>query len=172
MRAVMLFAVAAALAAVPVAANAAARSAGRESLEITIVASGASGTRTVVHTTVIAHGVLNGVGRDVELPSRPDDPPNVLRDKLVFRGGTIDVVATSGNPELSLDPQTCAGTIRLPQTAQAQGGTGRFRHASGHFKAVLQGWTVAARNPDGTCSQTADSLLEVAVISATGRLSI
>jgi hypothetical protein len=152
-------------------APAAGRTSGRETIKGTIVASGASGARTVVSSLIVARGVFKGIGRDVEVANRPGDPENVVRDNLVFRTGTMHLRGVNKRPKFSVNAQTCAITARIKQTAKIQGGTGRFRHASGKFTGSVRGWGVAARNPDGTCSQQAELLLEVDVVSARGTFS-
>ena len=152
-------------------APATARTTGREAIKGTIVASGASGARTVVSSLIAARGVFTGIGRDVEVANRPGDPENVVRDDLVFRAGTMHLRGTNEPPKISVNAQTCATTARIKQTTKIRGGTGRFRHASGTFTGSLHGWGVAARNPDGTCSQQAELLLEVDVFSARGTFS-
>jgi hypothetical protein len=74
-------------------------------------------------------------------------------------------------PEFSVDRQTCAFTARLKQTNKIQGGTRKFRHASGTFASGVRAWGVLARNPDGSCNEQADPLLEADVIFARGTLS-
>jgi hypothetical protein len=152
-------------------APASARTTGREAIKGTIVASGASGARTVVSSMIVARGVFNGIGHDVEIANRPGDPQNVVRDDLVFRAGKLHIRGTSKAPKISVNAQTCSITVRIKQTMTIEGGTGRFRHASGRFTGGVRGWGVAARNPDGTCSQQAELLLEVDVVSARGTLS-
>src|SRR4051794_4375191 len=75
-------------------APAAARTTGHAAFKGTIVASGASGTRTVVSSTFVASGVFTGIGRVVEVANRPSDPDNVSRDDLVFRSGTMHIRST------------------------------------------------------------------------------
>jgi hypothetical protein len=58
------------------------------------------------------------------------------------------------------------------KTQRIPGGTGAFRHAAGSFAGTLRGRGVAARNPDGTCSQQMAQLLEVAIFSMRGTLSV
>jgi hypothetical protein len=152
-------------------APAAARTTGRESIRGTIVASAESGTRTVLSSLFVATGAFRGTGRDAEVANRPGDPENVSRDDLVFAGGRIHILNTNQPPTSSVNQQTCAVTARIKQTIKVQGGTGRFRHASGRFAGTLHGWGVAPRNPDGTCSQQAELLLEADVISMRGTLS-
>jgi hypothetical protein len=152
-------------------APATARTKGTESFKATIVASNPSGTRTVLSSTVFVSGVFTAVGRIREVDNRPGDPDDVNRDDVVFRRGTLHFRNTSQPPSISLDPQTCVATIRIEQTTQIQGGTRRFRHASGTLAGTLHGWGVAARNPDGSCSQELPSLLEVAVLSSRGTIS-
>jgi hypothetical protein len=153
------------------AAPAAGRTSGRESIQGTIVASGESGTRTLLSSVFVAAGAFTGTGHDVEVANRPGDPQNVSRDDLVFPGGKIHIRVASQPPTMSANPQTCVGSVRITQTIKVVGGTGRFRHASGTFAGTLHGWGVSPRNPDGTCLQQAELLLEVDVISMRGTLS-
>lgn len=153
-------------------APAAARTTGKQSFNGVIVASGESGTRTVVSTLIVAKGVFTGEGRVVEVANRPGDPDNVSRDDLVFPHGTMHLVTTNKSVTPSVNPQTCANKVRIEQTQRIQGGTGAFRHAAGSFAGTLRGRGVAARNPDGTCSQQMAQLLEVAIFSMRGTLSV
>src|SRR5690349_11929706 len=90
------------------AAPAAAATSGSETFSGTIVTSGVSGARTVIHSVIIAKGVFNGVGRIVELPNLPTDPPDVSRDDLVFPGGTMHLVSAGGDvTSFSINPHNC-----------------------------------------------------------------
>jgi hypothetical protein len=164
--------IAVALTLVGSASPAAGRTTGKESFNGAIVASGASGTRTVVSSFIAASGVFTGTGRVVEVPNRPGDPDNVSRDDLVFPQGRLHIVNTNQPPKTSLNPQTCALTVRIKQTTKVRGGTGRFRDATGTSTGTVRGWGIAARNPDGTCSQQLALLLEVDVVASRGTLSI
>jgi hypothetical protein len=150
---------------------AAAGTTGRESFRGQIIAPSESGHRTVVSSIIVLNGVFSGVGRIVEIPNRPGDPGNVSRDNLVFPVGTIHIVNTSSQPQLALDPRTCAGAVRIAQTTKVQGGTGKFRHASGKFKGTARAYAVLARNPDGSCNQQTDALLDADALSGHGTLS-
>jgi hypothetical protein len=152
-------------------APAAARTKGKESFKGVIVASGESGTRTVVTSVVVAKGVFTGTGRIVEVENRPGDPENVNRDDLVFRRGRMHIRSKTRSVTTSLNARTCALRIRIRQATRVQGGTGRFRHASGKFAGTVRGRGVAARDPDGSCSQRLALLLEVDVVSSRGTLS-
>ena len=136
------------------------------------MASGESGTRTVVSTLVAARGVFTGVGRVVEIPNRAGDPENVSRDDLVFSRGSMHLLTTTQSFVPSINPQTCAVQVRIRQTQKIEGGTGGLRHAAGSFAGTIRGHGVAARNPDGTCSQELPQLVEVAVFSMRGTLSL
>lgn len=160
------------LALVAAVAPAAARTTGKQSFNGGIVASGESGTRTVVSTLIVASGVFTGDGRVVEVANRPGDPDNVSRDNLVFGRGTMHLVTTNKAFTPSINPQTCANKVRIRQTLRIRGGTGAFRHAAGRFTGSLRGRGVAARNPDGTCSPQMVQLLEVAIFSMRGTLSL
>jgi hypothetical protein len=152
-------------------ATAAARTTGKESFRGQIIAPAESGTRHVVSTIIVAKGVFTGAGKIVEVDNRPGDPDNVTRDDLVFASGTMHIRSTNQTPQFSVDQQTCTFTGRVKQTTKIEGGTGRFRRASGTFTAAVRAWGVAARNPDGTCNPQADALLEADVVSARGTLS-
>ena len=154
------------------AAPAAPRTTGKESFRGQIIAPAKAGTRHVVSTIVVAKGVFRGAGKLVEVENRPGDPDNVTRDDLVFPQGTLHIRNTSrAAPEFTVDPQTCAVVGRVKQTIKIQGGTRKFRHASGRLSGRVRGWSVAARNPDGTCNLQADALLEADAFSARGTLS-
>src|SRR5262249_45991851 len=74
---------------------AAAATSGAEPLSGTIVfAATGPATRTVIGSSVRARGVFKGVGRFVEVMF--GDP--VSQDDLVFPGGTLHVLSTTGNP--------------------------------------------------------------------------
>jgi hypothetical protein len=154
-------------------APAAARVNGRESARGQIIAVARNGHRTVVSSIIVLRGVFNGVGRIVEVPNRPGDPDNASRDKLVFAAGTLRIVSfNKGQPRISLDPQTCLVSLRIRQTTKVTGGTGRFRHASGRFKSLVRAHAVLARNPDGSCNEQADALLDGDALSGHGTLSL
>jgi hypothetical protein len=84
----------------------------------------------------------------------------------------MHLVITNKSFTPSVNPQTCAVKVRIRQTQRIQGGTGAFRHAAGSFAGTLRGRGVAARNPDGTCSEQMAQLLEVAVFSMRGTPSV
>ena len=153
-------------------AAAPARVTAKQSFSGVIVASGESGTRTIESTVVVAWGVFNGDGRVVEVTNRPGDPDNVSRDNLVFSRGTMHLVTTNKPATPSVNTKTCVVKIVIRQTQKIQGGTGAFRHAAGSFAGTLRGRGVAARNPDGTCSEEMPQLIEVAVFSLGGTLSL
>jgi hypothetical protein len=144
---------------------------GKESFRGQIIAPAKAGSRHVVSSIVVTEGVFNGVGKLVEVANRPGDPDDVSRDDLVFPGGTLHIRNTSRPPQVSADEKTCAITVAIRQTTKVEGGTGRFRHASGTFTGSVHTWGVAARNPDGTCNMQADLLLDADALSAQGTLS-
>ena len=146
---------------------------GSETLKGTIVTSGVSGNRTVIHSVVVAKGVFSGVGRIVELPNDPSQP-DVSFDDLVFPEGTMHLSSTGGDlTSVSLNPANCQVSFTLQgQTGQITGGTGQFAHATGNFPtntAKVVG--LAARDPDGSCSQTKPLLHDVEMLASSGTLS-
>ena len=148
-----------------------ARTSGKASFRGQIIAINQNGSRKVVSSIIVAKGPFNGAGTIVEIPNRPGDPENVVRDDLVFPGGTLHIRTTNQTPRFSADPQTCAVTATIRQRTRIVGGTGRFRAASGTFSARLRAWGVGARNADGTCNMQADLLIDGDAISARGTLS-
>jgi hypothetical protein len=130
---------------------------------------GVSGTRTVVHSVVVARGVFS-VGRLVEISSQPGDPDNVSRDDLVFAEGTMQSGQHHGEL-LVLQNRGCHGKATLQQTNEVTGGTGQFAAATGHFTATVTGPAILARNPDGSCSFTQPALHEVDMFTVSGTLS-
>ena len=163
-----LLAVCAALALV---SSGAAATSGSETFSGRIVASGQSGDRVVVASTVRASGVFNGVGRVVEIPNLPGDPDNILRDDLVFAGGTLHVVTTVLDSSFSVNPQSCVFTATVQQQGAIVGGTGQFAGATGSSTGMLTAHGVLARNPDGSCSFEQEALFDVDAFSANGSLS-
>jgi hypothetical protein len=153
------------------ASGASAATSGSESFSGTIVAKAdASGNRTVLATVLRARGAFNGVGRIVEVDNLPGDPDNILRDDLVFAGGTMHLVTTVVDFDGSVDPRSCVGTATIQQTAVVTGGTGKFAAASGSFSGELEGRFVLPRNPDGSCSDIS-TVIEIDQIETSGTLT-
>jgi hypothetical protein len=153
-------------------APASARVAGAEKFSGFIVASTASGTRQEVSSAVVARGVFSGIGRVVEIASRPGDPENVSRDDLVFAGGAMHLVTTNLDSTFSIDPRTCIGIFTIQQTQTIDGGSGRFSRASGAFAGTLTGRGLASRNPDGSCNAEQGPLVEVDTFTLSGSLTL
>lgn len=145
---------------------------GKESFRGVLIVGGKRDTRNVTDTFVAADGVFSGHGRVVEVRNRPGDGNNISRDDLVFPQGKLHLVNTNKSFSASVNPKTCAARLAIRQTARIEGGTGRFRHATGTFVGGVRGRGVTFRNPDGTCSQQGALLLEVDLLSGHGTLSI
>jgi len=152
---------------------AAAATTGGETFSGTIVTSGVSGTRTVIHSVIIAKGVFHGVGRIVELPNRPTDPPDANRDDLVFRGGTLHLFSRGGDvTSFSINPRNCMVKVTLNNPGRITGGTGQFAGATGRFPiGIVKAHGLAARNRAGRCSMTKPLLHEVDRLASSGTLS-
>jgi hypothetical protein len=145
---------------------------GPESATGVIVASGATGTRQVLFSVIHMHGVFDGTGRIVEVPNLPTDPDNVSRDDLVFPQGTISIKSTNLDFSATVDPKTCIVTAALRQTTEITGGTQRFAHATGRFSSKVDATGLLPRASDGSCDQTAEPLVEVDHIDASGRMTL
>ena len=158
-------------AAIATAAPAAAATSGSETVKGTLVASGVSGTRTIITSVIIFKGAFSGVGRIVEVENQPGDPDNVTGDDLVFASGTMHIVNTNLDFSISVNPRNCVANAAIPQTGEIVGGTGQFAHATGSFSGTVTGTVVLARNPDGSCNFEHVPLHEVDMFAATGVLS-
>jgi hypothetical protein len=149
---------------------AAAATSGSETFSGTIVASGVSGTRTVISSVIVAKGVFSGVGRIVEVPSLPTDPPSSSRDDLVFPEGTMHLLSINTSFSFSVNPG-CLATVTIQQNGEITGGTGQFADATGSSTGTVSGPALLPRNPDGSCSFTQTPLHEVDMIASGGTLS-
>jgi hypothetical protein len=151
--------------------TAAARTTGAERFDAVIVTSGATGTRVVVSTVIVLRGVFDGVGRVVEVENGPGEPDNVAHDDLVFRAGTMHLVTTTLDASVSVNPVTCLIHVTVQQSSMVVGGTGAFARARGSFTGTATALLLAARNPDGSCSEEQAPLHEIDVLGSSGTLS-
>jgi hypothetical protein len=149
---------------------AAAAASGSETFKGTIVTSGVSGTRTVIHSVVIAKGVFSGTGHVVEQPSLPTDPPGSSRDDLVFGEGTMHLLSITVGFSFSVTPG-CLANATIQQTAVITGGTGQFAAAAGSFSATVSGPALLPKNPDGSCDFNRPALHEEDMFTDSGTLS-
>ena len=149
----------------------AAATTGSETVNGRLVTSGVSGTRTAISSVAVARGVFNGVGRIVEIPAQPGDPPNVSRDDLVYPVGTMHLVNTTVGASISVNPHNCLFRATLQEDSQITGGTGLFAHASGTFTGTISPQGLLPRNPDGSCAAGKPSLHEVDFVTFSGTLS-
>jgi hypothetical protein len=150
---------------------AAASISGGETVKGLLVTSGVSGTRTGISSVAVAKGVFDGVGRIVEIPAQPGDPPNVSRDDLVHPEGTMHLVNTAGGLSSSLNERSCLFRATLREDSQITGGIGLFVHASGTFTGTISPQGLLPRNPDGSCAVDQPSLHEVDTVTFGGTLS-
>jgi hypothetical protein len=150
---------------------AAAKTSGKQTFNGIIVVSGASGTRDVVNSIVIAKGVFRGIGRVVEIPDLPGDPPNVLRDHLVFAPGGIEIRTVAGDPSFSLNPLSCIYSASVQGTGTIVGGTKLFAAAAGTYTSTVTAWGLARRDPNGECTLEQQPLYEVDKFAISGSLS-
>ena len=149
-----------------------ARTSGSERFDGGLVASNASGKRTVAGSVIAMSGVFTDVGRIVERPNRPGDSGKVSRDDLVFATGTLHIVNVDrGHMSLAVNRRTCTATFKVPKTTTIDGGTGRFAGATGTFVGAVSGSAVARRKADGSCDQQHAALVEIDTVTGTGRLT-
>jgi hypothetical protein len=152
-------------------AGASAQTSGTETFQGFLVASGMSGERVVLATSIRATGVFDGVGKIIEVPNLPTDPDNVLRDDLVFPEGTLHLVSANQDFQLSLDPRSCLARYTAHQVSSFEGGTGLFSGATGTGTGIVEGQAIAQRAPDGSCSPDVPPAHEKDDVSGTGTLT-
>jgi hypothetical protein len=145
---------------------------GAQKFDGVVIASGATGTRHVVATSIVGRGLFKGVGRIVEVQNLPGDPDNIARDDLVFAAGALHLVSTTVAAEFSLDAATCVFSGSIDQTTTTAGGSGRFVNVSGTFTATVTVRALAQRNPDGSCSQDQAPRFEVDALSLSGTMTL
>jgi hypothetical protein len=150
---------------------AAAKTSGKQTLNGVIAVSGASGTREVVNSIVTAKGVFRGIGRVVEIADLPGDPPNVLRDHLVFAVGSIEIRSMAADPSFSLNPLSCIYSASVQGTGTIVGGTKLFAAATGTYTSTVTAWGLARRDLHGECTLEQQPLYEVDKFAISGSLS-
>src|SRR6266566_9299080 len=101
---------------------AAAATSGSETVSGRLVTSGVSGTRTTIASVAVAKGVFRGVGRIVEIPPLPTDPPNVSRDDLVYPEGTMHLVNTTVGASFTVNPHNCLFRATFQENSQITDG--------------------------------------------------
>lgn len=92
-------------------------------------------------------------------------------DKFVFAGGSFKVFHSQGSGPTSLNSKTCLLSGNIHGTFKVYGGTGSFKHISGHgkYQATILG--IEARSK-GRCSQTKLPLAFEQTIRATGPVTL
>ena len=149
---------------------AAAATGGSETLSGTIVfAATGPATRVVIGSSVRARGVFKGVGRFVEVAF--GDP--VSQDDLVFPGGTLHVLSTTGMPlsPFVTNPRSCLFTGTAEFTYHVTDGAGKFTGAAGTLTGTISARAQFARNPDGTCATAQLPRHEVDKFDVSGTLT-
>src|SRR4051794_38405747 len=135
-----------------------------------VVKSDSAGNRLVLASVVRMNGVFKGVGHIVERDNLPSDPANVNRDDLVFREGSLHLINTQTNFDVTVDPRSCAVRFLIEEVSTMAGGTGTFANASGSLTGTLHSHAVADRDPDGSCSMDLPLLFEQDNVEGSGTI--
>ncbi len=116
------------------------------------------------HRTVIANGVITGVGSEVIT----SNPPGVVTLMWTFPEGTLSVTGTYTFTNV-LDPRSCRRTITLDGTWQITGGTGEFAGATGggEFSGTNR---ILLQRSSGQCAPP--PIVLVQVFSFTGNVTL
>lgn len=96
--------------------------------------------------TVVAAGVINGVGTEVI----ESNPPGIVTLRWIFPDGTLFVTG-SYTFDVHVDPRTCLRTVALAGTWEITGGTGRFEGATGSGTFSGSNRILGTRAADGSC---------------------
>jgi hypothetical protein len=159
--------VAGALAALAMAGTAAAparaQTSGPETIRGMVVVSGASGTRQVAGSTIIAQGAYTGAGRVADSQGGGD--------QLVFPDGTLQLASSTELISSSVNPMTCVFNAVYRQTSTVTGGTGRLAGATGDVSGTVSAWGLLSRNADGGCARDQPPLHEIESLTLSGQLT-
>ena len=147
-----------------------AATAGFETFSGFLIATGRTGDRQVLATSLTATGVFKGHGRIVEVASRPGDTDDVLRDDLVFAAGTMHLGSTNLDSTFDIDPTTCRASFHADQVGEIDGGTGQFAHATGSLTGSVDGTALFARLTDHSCNLSRPPVIERDDVAARGTL--
>jgi hypothetical protein len=109
--------------------------------------------------TVIAHGAFTASGVDHTGDSV---------DTIVFSDGTFKFRHSPGKGPTRFNAKTCLGSENQHGTYKIFGGTGAYQGISGHGTYHLNLLLVAARNADGTCSDSKEPTGFQLVVRAPG----
>ena len=143
---------------------AAAATSGSETVQGLLVTSGVSGTRTDISSVAVARGVFDGVGRIVEIPAQPGDPPNVSRDDLVYPEGTMHLVNTTVGASFTVNPHNCLFRATTRQDSGWPGSSSPLSMAARRSSGFLPGARARRR-------QTFSALLsQASTLGACGRM--
>jgi hypothetical protein len=121
--------------------------------------------------TGAARGLVNGALVDQPLESQPGDPPNLNRDVMFFRRGTLTILTTFDGGPGPANPASCVAPFELTGTWVIPSGTGAYAGATGSGTFTSHGTVVFQRGEDG-CLEDAPPALLVAVFNATGDLTL
>ena len=151
---------------------ASAQTSGPESFTGFLIVTGVSGERVELASNIRARGVINGVGKMVEVPTQPGDPGDMERDDLVFRQGTLHLFSFVEDFQIvGFNPKSCRLAVDISQHSQFAGGTGIFAGASGTGTGGVHGSGLAQRNSDGSCSMDLPPKHERDGVSGSGTLT-
>jgi len=121
--------------------------------------------------TIVARGLVNGVGGDIEGESRPGDPENLNRDTFVFPRGSLSVLSTIDGAPGPVDSRSCMATFDVSGTFEVNGGTGAFAGARGTGTLSGAGRLILQRGPQGCLDDEPPALL-VIIFRLTGTLTL
>lgn len=120
--------------------------------------------------TVIATGLVNGIGTDRTIAQDPHpDGSETDTDLITLPGGTITIADTDPSDLVHFNPAACLAALSGTGTYTILGGTGAYAGASGRGTFTVQGVIVFNRAPGG-CSEA--PRLFFAAVTVVGPISV
>jgi len=123
-----------------------------------------AGPDNAQQSTVVASGVLNATGKDVEVSATASSGV----DRFVFPHGSLRISHTRHQHSESFDPRSCTARFSESGTFKVVGGTGAYVGASGGGTYQLHGTFMGQRTAKG-CGRGGTGLV---VVHATGHLGV
>lgn len=138
-------------------------SAGSASKKFTFVTAGTTLGGKASRQIGLAHGAINGSGRDV---------PHAQTDVVHLQGGRITIKHPDKDTTFvpKVDAATCYATFTIRGSFTLVHGTGRYQGVHGAGTYVGHGYGYLARKANGSCNMNAEPKAEVFQVVGKGTL--
>jgi hypothetical protein len=107
-----------------------AQTTGSETFHGVLVVSGAAGTRDLVSSVIVAHGVFTGLASSSSARACPGTPGTSIETISFSPDGVLHIVNETLDASFEINPRSCIGRFTAEQATTVEGGTGRFAGAT------------------------------------------